>query len=159
MARISRNSQASGSYGTKNVERFDPGAQLQTQLNGCDMVSWLCCQEPKRELTQQRKLFDSGTVGVLNVLLRLEEKTTGGMTVWSFFRNGRRAPVRESLGAKLGAAWITATISGPRYGSTSGLQRAANATRFRARRTIHLARHIIPLTEEENAHTSPGSPD
>ena len=46
------------SYGTKNVERFDPEAQLQTQLNRCDMVSWLCCQEPKRELTQQWKLFD-----------------------------------------------------------------------------------------------------
>jgi hypothetical protein len=66
--------------------------------------------------------------------LRLDDKTTDGMILSSLLRKGRRGPVCESFGAKLHAAFMTAIISGPRYGSTSELQRAVDATRSRARR-------------------------
>jgi hypothetical protein len=66
--------------------------------------------------------------------LGLNDKTIDGMILPSLLRNGRRGPVRESFGTGLRAACMTAMISGPRYGSTSELQRAAGATRSRARR-------------------------
>ncbi len=66
--------------------------------------------------------------------LRPDDKTIEGMILSSLLRNGRRGPVRESFGAELRAACMTAMISGPTYGSTSELHRAAGATRSRARR-------------------------
>jgi len=66
--------------------------------------------------------------------LRLDDKTINGMILSSLLWIVRRGPLRESFGAKLHAACMTAMISGPRYGSTSELQRAADATRSRARR-------------------------
>src|SRR5260221_11390578 len=66
--------------------------------------------------------------------LRLDDKTIDGTILSSLSRKVRRGPLRESFGAKLHAACMTAMISGPRYGSTSELQRAADATRSRARR-------------------------
>jgi DNA-binding GntR family transcriptional regulator len=64
----------------------------------------------------------------------LDNKAIHGMILSSLLRKGRRGPVCESFGAKLHAACMTAMISGPRYGSTSELQRAAEAIRSRARR-------------------------
>jgi hypothetical protein len=66
--------------------------------------------------------------------LGLDDKTIDGMILSSLLRKGRRGPACESFGAKLHAACMTAMISGPRYGSTSELQRAADAIRSRARR-------------------------
>jgi hypothetical protein len=66
--------------------------------------------------------------------LGLDDKTINGMILSSLLRKGRRGPACESFGAKLHAACMTAMISGPRYGSTSELQRAADAIRSRARR-------------------------
>jgi hypothetical protein len=66
--------------------------------------------------------------------LGLDDKTINGMILSSLLRKGRRGPVCESFGAKLHAACMTAMISGPRYGSTSELQRSADAIRSRARR-------------------------
>jgi len=60
--------------------------------------------------------------------LRLDDKTIDGTILSSLSRKVRRGPLRESFGAKLHAACMTAMISGPRYGSTSELQRAADAT-------------------------------
>jgi hypothetical protein len=64
----------------------------------------------------------------------LDDKTINGMILSSLLRKGRRGPACESFGAKLHAACMTAMISGPRYGNTSELQRAADAIRSRARR-------------------------
>ena len=86
--------------------------------------------------------------------LRLEEKTTGGMTVSTRCPNGRRAPVRESFGAKLGAACITAMISGPRYGSKSDLLSAADAIRSRARRQ-YTSRAALFLQGKKKMRTHP----
>ncbi len=66
--------------------------------------------------------------------LGLDDKTIDEMILSSLLRKGRRGPVCESFGAKLHAACMTAMISGPRYGSTSELQRAADAIRARARK-------------------------
>ena len=66
--------------------------------------------------------------------LRLVNMTIDGMILSSLLRKVREGPLPESCGAKLHAACMTAMISGPRYGSTSELQRAADATRSRARR-------------------------
>jgi hypothetical protein len=66
--------------------------------------------------------------------LGLDDKTINGMIPSSLLRKRRRGPVCESFGAKPQAACMTAMISEPRYGSTSELQRAADAIRSRARR-------------------------
>lgn len=86
--------------------------------------------------------------------LRLEEKTAGGMTVSTRCPDGKRAPVRESFGAKLGAACITAMISGPRYGSKSDLPRAAVAIRSRARRQ-YTSRAALFLQGKKKMRTHP----
>jgi hypothetical protein len=87
--------------------------------------------------------------------LRPDDKTTNGMILSSLLRRVRRGPLRESFGAVFHAACMTAMISGPRYGSTSELQRAADAIRTK---TVHSALRIIPQMGEENVHTSEGRP-
>jgi hypothetical protein len=59
--------------------------------------------------------------------LRGDDKTIDGMIRSSLLRKVRRGPLRETFGAKLDAAFMTAMISGPRYGSTIELQRKADA--------------------------------
>jgi hypothetical protein len=46
--------------------------------------------------------------------LIVDDKTIAGMTLSSLLRKVRRGPFRESFGAKLHAAFMTAMISGPR---------------------------------------------
>ena len=64
----------------------------------------------------------------------MDDKTIDGMLLSSLLRSGRLGPVCERLGAELRVACMTAMISGPRYGSTSELQRAVDLTRSRAQR-------------------------
>jgi hypothetical protein len=66
--------------------------------------------------------------------LRMDDKTIDGMLLSSLLRSGRLGPVCERLGAELRVVCMTAMISGPRYGSTSELQRAVDLTRSRAQR-------------------------
>ena len=66
--------------------------------------------------------------------LRPDGEAIDGRILSSLSWNGRRRAIRESFGAELSAAWMTAMISGPMYGSTSEPQRAADITRSRARR-------------------------
>ena len=89
--------------------------------------------------------------------LRLDDKTIDETILSSLLRGVRRGPLRESFGAKLRAACMTAMISGPRYGSTSELlvRRTQPISRTK---TIHVALRIIPRTGEENVHTSEGRP-
>jgi len=65
--------------------------------------------------------------------LRVDDKTIDEMILSSLLREVRLGPVCESFEAELHAACMTAMISGPRYGSTSELQGAADATEPRAR--------------------------
>ena len=81
--------------------------------------------------------------------LRLDDKTINGMILSSLLWIVRRGPLRESFGAKLHAACMTAMISGPRYGSTSELQRAADATRSRARRQYTSPFALFPEREKK----------
>ena len=59
----------------------------------------------------------------------MEDKTIDEMILSSLLRKVRLGPVCESFEAKFHAACMTAMISGPRYGSTSDLQGAADARR------------------------------
>src|SRR5260370_38864973 len=87
-------------------------------------------KHPGRQWTQTLR-----TLTVLELeYLGLNDKTIDGLIRSSVLRNGRQGPDRESFGAELSAVCMTAMISGPRCGSTSELQRAADATPFRARR-------------------------
>jgi hypothetical protein len=53
--------------------------------------------------------------------LRLNDETINGMILSSLLPGyGRQGTLRESLGEELQAVWMTAIISGPRYGSTLG---------------------------------------
>jgi hypothetical protein len=93
-----------------------------------------CRARPRMHQGRQRtQTLRRSTVLKLEYL-GLDDKTIGGMILSSLSRKGRRGPVCESFGAKLHAACMTAMISGPRYGSTSELPRAADAIRARARR-------------------------
>ena len=66
--------------------------------------------------------------------LTVDDKAIDAMILSSLLRKARPEPLPESSGAKLRASCMTAITSGPRYGSTIELQRAADATRSRARR-------------------------
>jgi len=92
------------------------------------------------------------TLRTLTVLelehLGLNDKTIDGL-IRSVLRNGRQGPDRESFGAELSAACMTAMISGPRCGSTSELQRAADATPFRARRQYTPPFPLFPEQEKK----------
>jgi hypothetical protein len=93
----------------------------------CAFRAWM---HQGRQWTQRLR-----TLTVLELeYLRVDDKTTAGMIISSLLRKVRRGSLRESFGAKLHAACMTAMICGPRYGSTIELQRAADATRSRARR-------------------------
>ena len=59
--------------------------------------------------------------------LRGDDKTIDGMILPSLLGKAGRGSLRETFGAKLDAAFMTAMISGPRYGSTIELQREADA--------------------------------
>ena len=78
------------------------------------------------------------TLRTLTVLgleyLRVDDKSIDGVIVSWLLRNDRRGSVRESFETEVRASCMTAMISGPRYGSTSELQRSADAIRSRARR-------------------------
>ncbi len=81
--------------------------------------------------------------------LGLDDKTINGMILSSLLREVRLGPVCESFEAKLHAACMTAMISGPKYGSTSGLQGAADATEPRARRQYTSPFALFPEREKK----------
>jgi len=81
--------------------------------------------------------------------LRVDDKTIDGMILSSLLRKVRREPVCESFAAKLHAACMTAMICGPRYGSTSELQGAADATEPRARRRYTSPFELFPEREKK----------
>jgi hypothetical protein len=85
--------------------------------------------------------------------LGLGDHTINGKILWSL-RTGRRALVRESFRAELHAACMTAIISGPRYGSTSELQRTADAIPSYARRQYtRPVTLFLELEKKMRAHT------
>jgi hypothetical protein len=103
---------------------------------------------------QRTQTFSRPTVEYLG----LDDQTIDAIVRSSLLRNGRRGPVRESFRAERSAACRTAMISGPRYGSTSELQRAADATRSRARRQYTSPVTLFPRTGAENVNTSEARP-
>jgi hypothetical protein len=80
--------------------------------------------------------------------LRVDDKTIDEMILSSLLHKVRLGPVCESFEPKLHDACMTAMISGPRYGSTSELQGAADATESRTK-TIHVALRIIPERDKK----------
>jgi len=84
--------------------------------------------------------------------LRLDDKTIDETILSSLLRGVRRGPLRESFGAKLRAACMTAMISGPRYGSTSELQRAADATDLAHEDNTRRPSHYSPNGRRKCAH-------
>ena len=93
-----------------------------------------CCVRARMHQGRQRTQTVRRSTVLKLEYLGLDDKTINGMILSSLLRKGRRGPACESFGAKLHAACMTAMISGPRYGNTSELQRAADAIRSRARR-------------------------
>jgi hypothetical protein len=81
--------------------------------------------------------------------LRVDDKTIDEMILSSLLREVRLGPVCESFEAELHAACMTAMISGPRYGSTSELQGAADATEPRARRQYTSPFALFPEREKK----------
>jgi len=81
--------------------------------------------------------------------LGLDDKTIDEMILWSLLREVRLGPVCEPFEAELHAACMTAMISGPRYGSTSELQGAADATEPRARRQYTSPFALFPEREKK----------
>jgi hypothetical protein len=84
--------------------------------------------------------------------LRLDDKTIDETSLLSLLRRVRRGPLRESFGAKLRAACMTAMISGPRYGSTSELQRAADATDLAHEDNTRRPSHYSPNERRKCTH-------
>ena len=99
-----------------------------------------------------------GTPTVLeSEYLRVDDKTIDEMILSSLLRKVRLGPVCESFEAKFHAACMTAMISGPRYGSTSELQGAADATEPRARRQYTSPFALFPEREKKMcAHPKDG---
>ncbi len=80
---------------------------------------------------------------------RLDDKTIDGMILFSLLRSGSRGPVRESFGAELHAARMTAIISGPRCGSTTRTPECGGRNLISRTKTIHVALRIIPEREKK----------
>src|ERR1700704_4373664 len=84
--------------------------------------------------------------------LRVDDKTIDEMILSLLLRKVRLGPVCESFEAKFHAACMTAMISGPKYGSTSELQGAADQTEPRARRQYTSPFALFPNGRRKCAH-------
>jgi len=109
------------------------------------------------QVCQQTRMLSTTAVPELEHL-RLDDNTITGVILSSLLWSGRRGLLRESIGAKLHASCRTAMISGPRYVSRVRTPACGGSNPISRTKTIHVARHIIPRTGEENAHTSQARP-
>jgi hypothetical protein len=109
------------------------------------------------QVRQQTETLSTTTVPELEHL-RLDDNNINGVILSALLWSGRRGLLRESIGAKLHASCRTAMISGPRYVSRVRTPACGGSNPISRTKTIHVARHIIPRTGEENAHTSQARP-
>ena len=103
------------------------------------------------QVLQQTRTLSTTAVPELEHL-RLDDNTIKGVILSSLLRSGRRGLLREHIGAELHASCRTAMISGPRYGSTSELQRAADATDLAHEDNTRRPSHYSPNERRKCAH-------